>query len=93
MKDLFNRNKIFLVNILLVVCLKASTKAGFPNFGMKHETLRNNSPVLDVMDEIIEDHRKHFDKNDIRDFVDAYLYEIGHGAGKTEPGFSVSSVQ
>ncbi|CAK8698283.1 unnamed protein product [Clavelina lepadiformis] len=59
-----------------------------PMKGAYERFVQSQQHLFDVMDEIIEDHRKHFDKNDIRDFVDAYLYEIRHGAGKTDPGFS-----
>ena len=31
--------------------------------------------VLDLLDEIVEEHRKTFDVDNIRDYIDAYLAE------------------
>ena len=48
------------------------------------------SLFLDLIDPFIEEHRKSFDSENIRDIIDEFLYEQQFGLRKEEEAFSVS---
>ena len=44
----------------------------------------------DLVDPVVEEHRKSFDPENIRDIIDEFLYEQNLRRGKEEEAFSVS---